>query len=323
MKYRAFGRTGWQISEIGFGAWGIGRSMWIGATDDESTRALDRAMDLGLNFIDTALAYGDGHSERLVGAARRRRDRIYVATKVPPKNLLWPARPGIPIGRVFPYKYIIESTETSLKNLGLDSVDLQQFHVWSPDWLQADDWRRAIQDLKKSGKVRAFGISVNDYQPDSVLETLETGLVDAIQVIYNIYDARAAERLFPLCRQLGVGVIARVPLDEGGLTGNIRPDTEFPDGDWRRRYFHGDRRRQVWERGEKLQQALGGQYGSLAQAALRFCLSDPAVTTVIPGMRSVRNVESSCAVSDIGPLPDPTLETLKEHAWIRNFYQPD
>ena len=324
MKYRAFGRTGWQISEIGFGAWGIGRSMWIGATDDESTRALDRAMDLGLNFIDTALAYGDGHSERLVGAtARRRRDRIYVATKVPPKNLLWPARPGIPIGRVFPYKYIIESTETSLKNLGLDSVDLQQFHVWSPDWLQADDWRRAIQDLKKSGKVRAFGISVNDYQPDSVLETLETGLVDAIQVIYNIYDARAAERLFPLCRQLGVGVIARVPLDEGGLTGAITPETTFPRGDWRGRYFAGDRKRRVSERAERLRQELAGETGSLAEIALRFCMSHPAVSTVIPGMRSVRNVESSCGVSNLGPLPPATLAKLQNHIWIRNFYGAD
>ena len=323
MRYRTFGRTGWQVSEIGYGAWGIGRFMWIGAEDRESLRALDRAIDLGLNFIDTALAYGDGHSETLVGqAVRKRREKICVATKVPPKNLLWPARPGIPIDKVFPYRYILECTDKSLKHLGLDAIDVQQFHVWSPDWLAADDWRRAIEDLKKSGKVRFFGISINDYQPDSAPDALRTGLIDCVQVIYNIYDPTAADNLFPLCHKLNIGVIARVPLDEGGLTGNITPDTVFPRGDWRNRYFQDDRKRQVWERAEKLKQAVGEQHGTLAQAALRFCLSHPAVSTVIPGMRSVRNVESSCAASDMGLLPEPVLAEIQKHAWIRNFYEP-
>jgi aryl-alcohol dehydrogenase-like predicted oxidoreductase len=321
MRYRTLGRTGLEVSEIGFGAWGIGRSMWIGAQDDESLRALDRAMDLGLNFIDTALAYGDGHSEKLVGqAARGRSERIYVATKVPPKNLLWPARPSIPIEQVFPYDYIVKCTETSLRNLGLETVDLQQFHVWSPDWLASDHWRRAIADLKRAGKVRFFGISINDYQPDTAIEALRTGLIDCVQVIYNIYDPTAADHLFPVCREQNIGVIARVPLDEGGLTGNITPDTTFPRGDWRNRYFQGDRKRQVWERAGRLRQAVGDQHGTLAQVALRFCLSHPAVSTVIPGMRSLRNVESSCAVSDLGPLPQPVLSELRNHVWIRNFY---
>jgi aryl-alcohol dehydrogenase-like predicted oxidoreductase len=322
MRYRNFGRTGWQVSEIGFGAWGIGKAMWIGAEDRDSLKALERAVDLGLNFIDTALAYGDGHSEQLVGqAVRGRSERIYVATKIPPKNYLWPARPGIPISEVFPYKYIVDCTNKSLKNLQTDAIDLQQFHVWSPEWLGSDDWRRAIEDLKKSGKVRFFGISINDYQPDSALDTLRTGLIDCVQVIYNIYDPMAAENLFPLCRELNVGVIARVPLDEGGLTGNITADTQFPKGDWRNGYFGGDRKREVAARAERLKVAVGDGHGTLAQVALRFCLSDPTVGTVIPGMSSIKNVESSCATSDMGPLPEPVLDELKHHVWIRNFYE--
>ncbi len=321
MRYRRFGRTGLDVSEIGFGAWGIGRSMWIGAEDTESLGALRRAMALGLNFIDSALAYGDGHSEKLVGqAVRGRRERVYVATKVPPKNYQWPARPGVPIAKVFPYDYIIRCTEQSLTNLGMEPIDVQQFHVWSPEWLASDAWRRAVEDLKKSGKVRFFGISINDYQPNSVLEALHTGLIDCVQVIYNIYDPTAADHLFPLCQKLDIGVIARVPLDEGGLTGSITPQTEFPRRDWRNEYFAGERKRQVWEHAEKLKRDLGDQHGSLAQVALRFCLSHPGVSTVIPGMRSVRNVESNCAVSDLGPLPGSVLAKLKNHVWLRNFY---
>jgi len=324
MRCRTFGKTGLRVSEIGFGAWGIGRSMWVGAEDGESLRALARAMDLGVNFIDTALAYGDGHSEKLVGrAVRARSEKIYVATKIPPKNLLWPARPGIPVEKVFPFDYIIRSTDESLSHLGLETIDIQQFHVWSPEWLTSDGWRRAIQKLKKSGKIRLFGISVNDYQPDSVLDALRTGLIDCLQVIYNIYDPRAADTLFPLCRELGIGVIARVPLDEGGLTGAITPQATFPEGDWRRRYFKGPRKQQVWERAEMLKQVIGEGDGTLAQVALRFCLSNPAVSTVIPGMRNTRNVESSCSVSDPGPLSPALLARLKDHVWIRNFYQPD
>jgi aryl-alcohol dehydrogenase-like predicted oxidoreductase len=321
MRYRRLGRTGLDVSEIGYGAWGIGGMMWVGAEDQESLRALHRAIDLGVNFIDTALVYGDGHSEKLVGeVVRYRSEPIYVATKVPPKNMLWPARPGISIDQVFPYRHILQATEESLRHLRLERVDLQQLHVWSPEFTASEEWRRAVEDLKKSGKVRYFGISANDYQPASVLDALRTGLIDCVQVIYNIYDPRAADALFPLCQQLGVGVIARVPLDEGGLTGRITPETTFPNGDFRNRYFRGERRRQVWEHARKLQQAVGEAHGTLAQVALRFCLSHPAVSTVIPGMRSVPNVESSCAVPDMGPLPADILEELRRHIWIRDFY---
>ena len=320
MKYRTLGRTGFQVSEIGYGAWGIGGSQWLGGTDDESLKALHRAIELGVNFIDTALAYGDGHSEKLVGqVVRETRQRIYVATKVPPKNLLWPARPGIPISEVFPYDYILRCAHESLSNLKMDTVDLLQLHVWNPEWIHTDDWRRALDDLKRSGKARAVGISINDHQPDTALEIIRTGHIDTVQVIYNIFDQSPEPNLFPLCRQENIGVLARVPLDEGALTGNITPDTTFPPGDFRNEYFAGDRKRQVAEHVAALRRDLPPN-GSLPDIALRFVLSNPAVSTVIPGMRSVRHAESNAALSDQGPLPAETMAVLKRHAWEKNFY---
>jgi aryl-alcohol dehydrogenase-like predicted oxidoreductase len=321
MRYRTLGRTALSISEIGFGAWGIGGAMWQGSDDATSLAALRRALELELNFIDTALAYGDGHSEKLVGRiAREHSRRVYIATKVPPKNYLWPARPGIGIRDVFPYDYTVRCTEKSLKNLGVETLDLQQFHVWNPEWIDRDDWRRAIEDLKKAGKVRFFGISINDHQPDSALEVIRTGLIDTVQVIYNIFDQTPEQALFPLCQELGIGVLARVPLDEGGLTGTITPETTFPRGDWREEYFQGDRKRQVAERVAALEKDLKGVNGTLPEIALRFCLSQPAVSSTIPGMRRPKTVESSCSVSDRGPLDPQTLKILKRHAWARNFY---
>jgi aryl-alcohol dehydrogenase-like predicted oxidoreductase len=321
MRYRRLGRTGWEVSEIGFGAWGISGKQWIGATDDVSERALRRAVELGLNFIDTALAYGDGHSETLVGkVVRSTPQKVWVATKVPPKNRLWPARPGIGIEQVFPYDYIIQSTETSLRNLGLETVDLQQLHVWNPEWLERDEWRRAFEDLKRSGKVQAVGISINDHDPDSALGIIGTGLIDTVQVIYNIFDQSPEQNLFPLCLEEDIGVLARVPLDEGSLTGNIRQDTVFAADDFRNFYFRGDRKKQVEERVDALRADLEGVRGSLAEIALRFTISHPAVSTVIPGMRQVKNVESNCGVSEAGPLPANVLSRLRRHVWERNFY---
>jgi aryl-alcohol dehydrogenase-like predicted oxidoreductase len=321
MKYRKLGRTNYEISEIGYGAWGIGGALWQGAKDDESIAALRRAIELGLNFIDTALAYGDGHSEKLVGQVARAAGRkIYVATKVPPKNQLWPARPGIGIEQVFPYDYIMRTTEQSLRNLGLETVDLQQLHVWNPEWIGRDDWRRAFEDLKRSGKARAVGVSINDHQPDSALELIRTGLIDTVQVIYNIFDQSPERNLFPLCLERNIGVLARVPLDEGSLTGRITEDSTFPPGDFRNHYFMGDRKRQVVEHVNALRRDLPGTNGNLPETALRFCISHPAVSTVIPGMRSIRNVEANCAVSDKGPLAPDVLGVLRRHAWERNFY---
>ena len=321
MRYRKLGRTGFEISELGYGAWGIGGKQWQGGTDDESLRALNRAIELGVNFIDTALAYGDGHSERLVGGVvRQKKQRIYVATKVPPKNQLWPARPGIGIDKVFPYDYIMSSTEKSLSNLGLDAIDVQQLHVWNPEWIARDEWRRAFEDLKKSGKVRAVGVSINDHQPDSAIELIKTGLIDTVQVIYNIFDQSAEDNLFPLAHQLDVGVIARVPFDEGSLTGAIQEDTRFQPDEFRAFYFRGDRKKEVVEHVRALEGALKGVEGTLSEVALRFCLSDPAVSTVIPGMRRVHNAEANAAAVDKGPLDGPLKKSLKHHAWDKNYY---
>jgi aryl-alcohol dehydrogenase-like predicted oxidoreductase len=321
MQYRAFGKTGFSISEIGYGAWGIGGKMWRGAKDDDSLAALRRAIELGLNFIDTALAYGDGHSEKLVGqVVRDTSKQIRVASKIPPKNWLWPARPGIGVEKAFPRDWIVSCTEKSLKNLGVEAVDLQQLHVWNPEWFDSDEWRRGLEDVKKSGKAKAVGISINDHQPDSALEIVKSGLIDSVQVIYNIFDQSPAKNLFPACREAKVGVLARVPLDEGGLTGSITPETTFPLGDWRNMYFKGDRKQQVAERVAALRKDLDGVPGTLPEIALRFCLSDPAVTSVIPGMRRIQTVESSCSVSDAGPLDEKTLAILARHVWVRNFY---
>ena len=320
MHYRTLGKTGWQISTVGYGAWGIGGKQWLGGNDDESVRALRRAIDLGLNFIDTALAYGDGHSERLVGqVVRDTPKKIYVATKVPPKNRIWPAQKGVPISEVFPYEYIIECARESHRNLDLPMIDLLQLHVWNPEWINDDDWKRAFDDLKASGKVSAVGVSINDHQPDSALELIRTGLIDTVQVIYNIFDQSPERNLFPLCQTENIGVLARVPLDEGALTGNITPSTTFPPGDFREFYFKGDRKQQVVEHVEALRRDLPPG-ANLADTALRFCISHPAVTTVIPGMRSVHHAESNVGLSDQGPLPADTLVKLKKHAWDRNFY---
>lgn len=322
MQYRKLGPTESQISEIGFGAWGIGGKQWQGGKDEESLKALKRAFELGVNFVDTALAYGDGHSEELVGqAVKKAFSQIFIATKIPPKNRIWPASPQTPIQEVFPRNYIIESTDQSLRNLGIDQIYLQQFHVWTDAWTDTDEWRRAVEDLRQSGKVRFMGISISEHDPDSALEAIKTGLVNSVQVIYNIFDQSAETNLFPLCEKMKVGVLARVPLDEGGLTGAITPDTVFESGEFRESYFRGDRKQQVVEHVKALADDLKHVPGSLAEIALRFCLSNKSVTSVIPGMRRISTVESNCRVSNSGILDSATLAMLKRHAWQRNFYQ--
>ena len=321
MEHRRLGRTGLEVSEVGYGAWGIGGKGWLGAEDDESVRALERALDLGLNFIDTALGYGDGHSERLVGeVVRARSEPVYVSTKIPPKNGLWPARKGTHADEAFPAGHVRECTEASLRNLGLDAIDVQQFHVWDDAWVDQGDWREAIDALRQEGKIRFFGVSINDHQPDNALELIRAGLADTVQVIYNVFDQSPEDELFPACREHDVGVLARVPLDEGGLTGRITPDTAFPEGDFRARYFRDDRRREVHERALAIAEDLGVGEDGLAELALRYILSAPEVSTVIPGMRTVRNVERNMAVGDGHGLPPEQVERLKTHRWVRNFY---
>jgi aryl-alcohol dehydrogenase-like predicted oxidoreductase len=321
MNYRTLGKTGLQVSEIGYGAWGIGKGMWVGAEDDESIKALNKAIDLGLNFIDTALVYGDGHSENLVGqVVRGHPERIYVASKIPPKNYQWPAQHGVPVQEAFPADHVIASTEESLRNLGLETIDVQQFHVWSDDWADKGDWLGATQKLKKEGKIRFIGVSINDCQPENAIRLIETGAVDTVQVIHNIFEQAPEDRLYPACEKHQVGVIVRVPFDEGSLTGKITPDTKFDSSDFRSRYFGGDRKQQVYDRVQKIVSDLGISLDQMPETALRYVLSHPAVSTVIPGMRSVRNVERNCQAGDGRGLPKEQVERLKAHRWEHNFY---
>ena len=322
MHHRRLGRTGHEVSEVGYGAWGIGKSQWLGAEDEDSVRALNRAIDLGLTFIDTALAYGDGHSEQLVGrVVREREERVVVATKVPPKNLVWPAPPGLDPDEVFPAEHVRSCTERSLRHLGVEALDVQQLHVWHDEWVGRGSWLEAVEALKAEGKIRAFGVSINDHQPANALKLLETGVVDTVQVIYNVFDQSPEDELLETCRRLDVGVIVRVPFDEGALTGTITPDTTFPEGDFRNEYFGGDRKREVDEHVEAILADLNITREALPEVALRYILSHPAVSTVIPGMRSIRNVERNVAVGDGSGLADSQVRALKAHRWDRNFYR--
>ncbi len=319
MEYRPLGRTGLSVSEIGYGAWGIGARMWIGAREDESVAALRRAIDLGVNVIDTARGYGE--SERIVGSVVRDHPEVHVATKVPPRNGVWPAPAGLHPEETFPGEHIRASLETSLAASGLEAFDVLQFHVWSDDWVGRGDWLETVDDLRREGKIRFFGVSVNDYQPENALALVRSGVVDTVQVIYNAFHQTPEEELLPACAEHGVGVIVRVALDEGGLTGRVTADTTFPDGDFRTRYFGGDRRAQVEARVAALVGDLGIATDELPDVALRYVLDHPAVSTVIAGMRSVRNVERNAATSDGRRLTDDQREVIRRHRWERNFYR--
>lgn len=322
MNYRILGRTGLKISEIGYGAWGIGGGPWQGADDQESYAALHGAADLGVNFIDTALSYGGGHSERLLGRLlKERQEEIIVATKIPPQNSRWPASPGSRLRDVFPAPYIIESTEKSLRNLGVDRIDIQQFHVWRDEWTDDPEWFETVEKLQAQGKIRFFGVSINDHDPASALKLVASGRVDVVQVIYHIFDPSPERALFPRCLEHNVGVIVRAPFDEGALTGSITPATRFPPGDFRNRYFRGNRKKQVCQRVRKLEGLLGCEAHSMPELALRFCLHHPAVSTVIPGMRTLRHVKTNCAFSDGKKLSGKLLSELQLQQWQKNFYQ--
>jgi len=316
MHYRTFGRTGWHVSEIGYGMWGMGG--WTGSDDDESLRSLQRAVELGCNFFDTAWAYGDGHSERLLGRLVRAQPdtRLYTATKIPPKNRKWPARPDDSLDEAFPPDHIREYTESSLKNLGLDSLDLIQFHVWDDTWAEDTRWQRAVDDLKREGLIQAIGISINRWEPENAIRALRTGLIDAVQVIYNIFDQAPEDRLFPVCRELNVGVIARVPFDEGTLTGTLTLDSRWPEGDWRNSYFVPGNLKASVERAEALRPMIPPGM-TLPEMALRFILSNPDVSTIIPGMRKLKNVETNIAASDKGGLSPELIAQLRAHRWDR------
>lgn len=319
MHYRTLGRTGLKVSEIGFGAWGISGRQWIGAEDAGSIRALQAARDAGVNFFDTALAYGDGHSEQLLARAFGKSTEVIIASKVPPKNLLWPAPPDSRLDEAFPRAYVMECLERSYRNLGRE-MDLFQFHVWNDPWAKEDQWRATVDAIRRSGRARFIGISINDHQPNNALRALATGLVDVVQVIYNVFDQSPDDELLPYCQQHNIGVIARVPFDEGALTGKIRPETVFPPDDFRNLYFGGGRKEEVWDRVNRISRALDITIEQMPETALRFCLSSPAVSTVIPGMRTPAHAQANAAASDRGALTADQLAKLRPFRWEKNFY---
>lgn len=318
MRYRTFGRTGWQVSEVGYGMWGM--AGWTGSDDEESRASLDLAVERGCNFFDTAWAYGEGHSERLLGELLRRHphERLYVATKIPPRNRQWPARASYALADVFPPDHIREYAEKSLRNLGVSTIDLLQFHVWSDTWAEDPAWQEAVASLKNERLVQAIGISINRWQPTNVLRALDTGLIEAVQVVYNLFDQNPEDELFPACRDRNIAVIARVPFDEGSLTGTLTPDSRWPEGDFRSVYFRPENLRPTLERVERLRPVVP-EGMTLPELALRHILQNRDVSTVIPGMRKAGHVRQNLGVSDGERLPDELVETLRAHRWDRTL----
>jgi aryl-alcohol dehydrogenase-like predicted oxidoreductase len=316
MRTRTFGRSGWQVSAVGYGTWGL--AGWTGSEDQETRQALQLAVDLGCSFFDTAFAYGEGHSEHLLGELVRANPgkRLYTATKIPPKNRRWPSRRGDTLDDAFPPDHMRAFTEKSLDNLGLPRVDLIQFHVWEDAWADDPRWQRAVEGLKRDGLVRAVGVSVNRWEPANVLRTLRTGLIDAVQVIYNVFDQAPEDELFPACRERNVAVIARVPFDEGSLTGTLTKDSRWPQGDWRNSYFVPENLIPSVERADALKPLVPVGM-TMPEMALRFILSNPDVSTVIPGMRKPGHVRANLAAGEAGPLTAELLGRLKGHRWDR------
>jgi aryl-alcohol dehydrogenase-like predicted oxidoreductase len=316
MKYRRFGRTGWTVSEIGYGMWGM--AGWTGSDDVESMQSLQRAVDLGCNFFDTAWAYGNGHSEELLGRLVRNNPakKLYLATKIPPKNLAWPSRREYTLDDCFPPDHIDRYAHASLKNLGVGSFDLIQFHTWEDSWLEDDRWVKKIDDLRNQGLFRAVGISVNRWEPWNGMRAVESGLIDSVQVIYNIFDQNPEEALLPACAAMDVGVIARCPFDEGSLTGTLTLESRWPQGDWRNTYFVPQNLQASVARAGALKPLVPPGM-TMPEMALRFILNDPTVSTTIPGMRKMKNVEANVSASDKGPLPADLHAELRKHRWDR------
>lgn len=335
MKYRILGKTGLKVSEIGYGTWQLANdpNCWIGADLKESLKSLHRFYELGGNFIDTAWVYGwdendpQRHpSEELIGKflkESKARDKIVVATKVVPKNQKWPAWKNIPISEVFPNNHIEQCVDDSLRSLGVDTIDVVQFHVWQDDFVKEDGWKETVRKILKSGKVKYWGISVNDYQPTNCFEAIDTGIISTIQFIFNLFHQKPTEKLLPYAKKNNVGLIARVPLDEGGLSGKFTKDTKFEDGDFRQRFFGGDRLDELVDRVEKLKPLLNGEAKTIPELDLRYILSFDAISTVIPGMRKTENVQANTSFSDGRKLSSKLMEELKKHAWERNFYSVD
>ena len=316
MNYRRFGRKGWMVSEIGYGMWGM--ASWSKSDDNESLGSLQKAVDLGCNFFDTAWAYGEGRSEKLLGQTLRANPdkKLYTATKIPPKNREWPSRPEFTLDDCYPPDHIEEYVTSSLENAGVDSFDLIQFHTWEDAWLNDGRWVRKMEELRSQGRINAIGISINRWQPENGIKTVQSGLIDAVQVIYNIFDQNPEDELFPACREMDVAVIARVPFDEGTLTGTLTKASKWPKSDWRSSYFVPDNLIPSVERADALKPLVPDGM-TMPEMALRFILNEPTVSTIIPGMRKLAHVETNTAASDEGPLPEGLHQELRKHRWVR------
>jgi aryl-alcohol dehydrogenase-like predicted oxidoreductase len=316
MRYRSFGKTGWMVSEIGYGMWGMGG--WTGSDDSESLQSLQRAVDLGCNFFDTAWGYGAGHSEGLLGQLVRANPdkKLYTATKLPPKNFKWPSRREYGLDDCFPPDHIEEYVHKCLANAKLENFDLMQFHTWEDSWVRDDRWAVKMDDLRRQGLIRAIGISINRWEPWNGVQAVRSGLIDAVQVIYNIFDQSPEDDLFPACDERGVAVIARVPFDEGTLTGTLTADSKWPEGDWRNSYFLPENLVPAVARADALKPLVPAEM-TMTEMALRFILNNPAISTIIPGMRKLSHVDANIAGSDAGPLPEDLHVLLKAHRWDR------
>ena len=323
MRYRPFGRTGWEVGEIGYGMWGM--ASWSNSNDTESLRSLQAAVDQGCNFFDTAYAYGNGRSENLLGQIVRSNSdkRLYTATKIPPKTLQWPATPESTLMESYPPDHVEDYVHRSLENARLDQFDLMQFHTWSDDWMRDDRWFYKLDDLRSQKLIRAIGISINRWEPWNGVRAVRSGQIDAVQVIYNIFDQNPEDDLFPACREMNVAMIARVPFDEGTLTGTLTKDSKWPEGDWRNTYFVPENLIPSVERADQIKKLLEewnrerGTRITMPELALRFILANQDVSTIIPGMRKLSHVESNIAASDAGPLERELLEKLRGFRWVR------
>lgn len=325
MLYRTLGKTGLKVSALGFGGWGIGGGQdWVVASDEESIRSIKLAMDYGVTFFDSAMGYGAGHSEMLIGkCVKGQQDKYVVTSKIPPKNYTWPQLPGTPITQAYPKDWIIECTEKSLKAFNLDYIDLQQFHVWLNEWTGQGEWKEAVELLKKQGKVRFFGASINfPYEDvDNAVPAMDAGCLDTVQVVYNIFQQEPQKDVLPAAERNNVGIIARCPLDEGALSGKITSDSQFADGSFLNGYFKGDRKQITFDKVRAMQWLIDeGFADTIAEAALRYCISFPPVSSLVVGMRSPKHTQSNCKAIEKGPLPAEAVERLKAHAFDHNWW---
>ena len=316
MKYRRFGRTNWQLSEISYGMWGMGG--WKESDDIQSMESLSLAVEKGVNFFDTAWGYREGHSERLLGKLLKNcpNKKLYTASKIPPKNFKWPAKPHYTFAESYPEEHIRDYTEKTLRNLDQEQIDLMQFHTWDDGWATNEEWQRTVENLKKEGKIAAMGISMNRWEPENGIKAVETGLIDVIQVIYNIFDQAPEDHLFPFCESNDIAIIARVPFDEGTLTGNITRETTFPEGDWRGTYFVPENLNASADRADLLRPLIPAD-SDMARMALKFILENKTIGTIIPGMRKQRNVLANTSTSDGIPLDSKLYAQLRTHRWDR------